>query len=70
MPRSKVEEILGEPEYSPVEGQYYYSSNRKNAKGVLVGLVVEYRRTEYRGGDIHSVITGRLESFGLMPIGE
>jgi hypothetical protein len=70
MPRAKVEEILGEPDYSPVEGQYYYSSNRENSKGVIVGLVVEYRRTEYRGSDIHTAITGRLESFRLMAIGE
>ena len=70
MPRARVEEVLGEPDYSPVEGQYYYSSDRKNSKGVTIGLVVEYRKTEYRGGDIHTVITGRLESFILMPIGE
>ena len=70
MPRAKVEEILGEPDYSPVEGQYYYSSNRKNSKGVIIGLVVEYRKTEYRDDDIHTVITEKLESFRLMPIGE
>jgi hypothetical protein len=70
MPRAKVEEVLGEPDYSPVEGQYYYSSDRENSKGVILGLVVEYRRTEYRGGDIHTAITGRLESFRLMAIGE
>jgi hypothetical protein len=70
MPPSKVEEILGEPDYSPVDGQYYYSSNRENSKGVTIGLVVEYRKTEYRGGDIHTVITGKLESFRLMPIAE
>ena len=70
MPRSKVEEILGEPDYSPVEGQYYYSSNRENSEGVTIGLVLEYRKTEYRDDDIHTVITGKLESFRLMPIGE
>ena|SRR5215204_1406322 len=70
MPRSKVEEILGEPDYSPVEGQYYYSSDRENAKGVTIGLVVEYRKTEYRDSDIHTVLTGKLESFRLMAIGE
>ena len=70
MPRSKVEELLGEPDYSPVDGQYYYSSNRNNSKGVVIGLAVEYRKTSYRADGIHTVITGKLESFKLMPIGE
>lgn len=70
MPRSKVEELLGEPDYSPVDGQYYYGSNRTNSKGVIMGLVVEYRKTSYRADGIHTIITGKLESFVLMPIGE
>lgn len=70
MPRSEVESLLGEPDYSPIEGQYYYSSNRKNAEGVILGLVVEYRKTTYGGAEIKIEITGKLESFSLMPIGE
>ena len=70
MPRVKVDEILGEPDYSPVEGVFYYSSNRNNSEGVPIGIVLEYRKTEYRDGDIHTVTTGRLESFVLMPIRE
>ena len=68
MPRSKVESILGEPDYSPVEGQYYYSSDKTNAKGVIIGLVVEYRK--YLNNDAGMTVTGKLESFTLMPIGE
>lgn len=70
MPQSEVESLLGEPDYSPIEGQYYYSSNRKNAEGVILGLVVEYRKTTYGGAEIKIEITGKLESFSLMPIGE
>jgi hypothetical protein len=68
MPRSKVESILGEPDYSPVDGQYYYSSDKKNAKGVIIGLVIEYRK--YVGNETDMTVTGKLESFSLMPIGE
>ena len=70
MRRSVVEGILGEAEYSPVEGQYYYSSDKRNAEGVTMGLVVEYRKTAYRSDGIHTTVTGKLESFTLMPIGE
>jgi hypothetical protein len=68
MPRSKVVSILGEPDYSPVDGQYYYSSDKTNSKGVIIGLVVEYRK--YVGNDVDMTVTGKLESFKLMPIGE
>lgn len=70
MPRSKVEEILGEPDYSPVEGVYYYASNRENSEGVTIGLLLEYRKTQYRDGVIQTVITGKLESFRLMLLRE
>lgn len=70
MPRSKVECFLGEPDYSPVEGVYYYSSDKMNAKGITLGLVVEYRKTEYRRDQIRTKVTGKLESFTLMPIAE
>ena len=68
MPRSKVESILGEPDYSPVDGQFYYSSDKKNSRGVIIGLAVEYRK--YVGTDTDMTVTGKLEWFRLMPIGE
>jgi hypothetical protein len=68
MPRCKVVSILGEPDYSPVDGQCYYSSDKTNSKGVIIGLVVEYRK--YVGNDVDMTVTGKLESFKLMSIGE
>jgi hypothetical protein len=57
MPRVEVERMLGAPDYSPVEGQYYYSSDRHNQ-----GLVVDYR--------LDGQMTDRLQDFTLGPIGE
>lgn len=79
MRRSEVEGLLGEADYSPVEGQYYYASDRRGPiKGLgyppvtaNVGLVVEYRITEYPGdGIIKSTLTDRLQSYYFGPIGE
>jgi outer membrane protein assembly factor BamE (lipoprotein component of BamABCDE complex) len=73
MARTEVEELLGEPDYSPVEGQYYYSSNRQETAGsgkkqvkqidMPVGLVVEYR-------DEQGKLTGQVQKFWLGNIGE
>jgi len=70
MPRSEVEALLGPPGYSPVDGQYYYSSDREVSVGddlplARYGLVVDYR-------DYHSgyELTNRLQIFTLGPIGE
>jgi len=70
MMRSKVEELLGEADYSPIKGQYYYSSDRSEVVGsgkermnVPVGLVVDYR-------DEQGNLTGQLQSFWLGRIGE
>lgn len=57
MPRVDVGRMLGAPDYSPVEGQYYYSSDRQNQ-----GLVVDYR--------LEGQLTDRLQDFTLGPIGE
>lgn len=71
MKRAKVENLLGEPDYSPTEGQYYYSSDRRQTiegpdhgvREVTVGLVVEYR-------DKNDNLTNELQDFKLGPIGE
>jgi hypothetical protein len=70
MPQSGVEALLGEPDYSPIEGQYYYSSNRRAANGETIGLVVEYRRIDARRDPMEMTQTGKLEWFEVMPIGE
>jgi len=73
MSRSEVESLLGEADYSPIEGQYYYSSDRREAVGseqeqdtqmtVPVGLVVEYL-------DDQGELTGQLQKFWLDRIEE
>ncbi|MCI5132581.1 MAG: hypothetical protein D3904_13975 [Candidatus Electrothrix sp. EH2] len=70
MSRSKVKKLLGESNYSPIEGQEYYSSDRKEAAGrgkeqisMTVGLVVDYR-------DEQGELTGQLQTFWLGVIGE
>ena len=70
MVRTKVEELLGEADYSPIEGQDYYSSDRHEAErrgeeqiDTPVGLVVDYQ-------DEQGVLTDRLQEFRLGRIGE
>jgi len=72
MERSEVEELLGEADYSPIDGQYYYSSDRQVAGNgqkqltqiaLTVGLVVEYR-------DEQGKLTGQVQKFWLGNIGE
>ncbi len=70
MKRTSVEQLLGAADYSPTEGQYYYSSDHeeyldeenKNHKAT-VGIVVDYRNEE-------GAVTEKLHSFWLGPIGE
>ncbi len=66
--RVHVLALLGEPDYSPTEGLYYYSSSRrvysKERDGdVVVGLVVDYRND-------HDKLTKVLQEFWVGPIGE
>lgn len=71
MKRSKVENLLGEPDYSPINGQYYYSSDREeypegstaDQNKVPVGLVVDYRNPL-------GVLTNELQTLWLGPVGE
>jgi hypothetical protein len=67
-PLQKVEALLGEPDYSPSEGIYYFSSDRREyskeaERELTIGLVVEFR-------DSDGKVTGRVESWRLGPIGE
>jgi hypothetical protein len=69
MTQAEVEQLLGPPDYSPIEGQYYYAlSDRKTEEGTPVGLIIEYRRINFRTGE--TVGSGKLESLTLGPIGE
>ncbi len=68
MRRAEIERQLGEADYSPTDGQYYYSSDRsvyveEQDRKVTVGLVVDYR-------DENGITTETLQIFRLGPIGE
>ena len=71
MRRTEAEHLLGEPDYSPIEGQCYYSSDREedSANGndghskVPVGIILDYR-------DKKGVSTGKIQTFQMGPIGE
>lgn len=61
MKRTDVEHILGAPDYSPIEGQYYYSST--NGGQTTIGVIVDYR-------DKNGFLTSELQQFLIGPIGE
>lgn len=68
MARNEVERLLGEPDYSPTDGQYYYSSSlseysKEQERETPVGLIVDYR-------DKSGAITSTLREFSFGPIGE
>lgn len=70
MERSSVEELLGEADYSPIEGQEYYSSDRREAVRhgkqevqIPVGLMIDYRDEQGRVGE-------QVQKFRLGRIGE
>lgn len=57
MKKTEVEALLGEPDYSPTDGQYNYSSSERNRI-----LVVDYR--------LDTQVTDRLQHFELMTTGD
>jgi hypothetical protein len=68
LPRDEVERLIGEPDYSPTPGQYYYSSAKKTRsehhdRDVTLGLVVDYR--DKSGAD-----TKALQKYLLGPLDE
>jgi hypothetical protein len=70
MEHGAVKELLGEPEYSPIAGQYYYSSDLRKTEirgkkwiDVPFGLIVDYRDEQGR-------VTEKLQTFELGRIGE
>jgi hypothetical protein len=69
LPRERIEQILGTPDYCPTDNQCYYGSDSANAVGVPYGLVVDYEvLSPYEEKETPS--PGKLESFSLMAIGE
>jgi hypothetical protein len=68
MDRKRVETLLGEADYSPTKGLYYYSSSKREhdpaqGRDVSVGLVVDYR-------DKDGKVTEALQQFAIQKIGE
>ncbi len=73
MKRTEVERLLGEPTYSPIEGQYYYSSDHmdyieENGSKwkASVGIIIEYRDYHNNNG----ILTDKVQGIWLGPIGE
>lgn len=62
MPQQQVEQLLGSPDYSPTEGQFYYSTDRQDSLGRTYGLVVDYRTDER--------LTEQLQEYWFGAIGE
>jgi hypothetical protein len=71
MSEQAVRALLGEPDICPVEGRCYYSSDRQDRRGHTMTLVVEYRHDVLLPDrEIDSVVSHRLESYSLGPVGE
>ncbi len=67
MPVSEVIQLLGEPVYSPIEGQFYYTSDSNDAEtGFVLGVVIYYTRED----STHPSSPWILEDYQWMPIGE
>lgn len=68
MQQQHIIDLLGEPDHSPIDGLYYYSSDKntpnleEQTHMVNHGLMVDYRAGE--------VLTKQLQAFTLGPIGE
>ena len=65
--QKEVESLLGEPDHSPIEGLYYYSSNKRihlkeSGQEHTIGAVLDYRNSGQP--------TNRLQHYNLGPIGE
>lgn len=63
MTREEVEALLGNPDYSPTDGKYYYASSEKiystnQERELPIGLIIDYRSSN---GDI----TGSLKNYWI-----
>lgn len=68
MPKAEVDRLLGKPDYSPTDGQYYYSSDKREysdvqKRAIVVGLIVDYHNEDFE-------VTDKLQEYSLGPIGE
>jgi len=78
MKKSDVENLLGEPDYSPVEGDYYYSiaydeekyfeMSDEDRQEVINGIVVSYRFKDEHTGNM--IVTDEFKGSWIGHIGE
>ena len=65
----EVVKILGEPDYSPTEGQFYYATEGRCAidggPAASCGFVLEYRIIEYGGDRIVVTLPDNREEYRL-----
>ncbi|MBS8226968.1 hypothetical protein DYI42_12060 [Vannielia litorea] len=64
--RSEVEELIGPPTYSPVDGVAMYASNDRQQVGerdLTLGLIIDYR-------DADAKLTDSVQTISYGPIGE
>lgn len=65
--RTDVERLLGEPDHCSADGlPCYYATERTNAAGLRLGVMVEYRVHNAGGTDL--VRTDRLEAVAFGPV--
>jgi hypothetical protein len=63
---AEVENLVGKPTYSPVDGQHYYATDaykRIGEREIPLGLILDFRNDR-------NAPTGKLESIFFGPIGE
>ena len=74
MPRAKVKELLGEPNYSPKDREYWYSSDQMASYGDYVIphtlVVTYYYKVEYGDEGVATKCNFMLESFKMYPAEE
>jgi len=68
MRKSEVEKLLGDADYSPTDGLFYYSSDKReiseiSGRKTIIGLVIDYRNSK-------GEVTEELQNFKLGFIGE
>ena len=77
MPKSEVDRLLGEPTYSPTEGQYYYPTGGEcplndppDQMLASCGLVADFRVINSDADPPSITVTGRLEDCWWGGVGE
>jgi hypothetical protein len=63
MTRKEVEDLLGKPKHSPATGVFYYSWDSNEKENAPLGIVVEYRRSIIKAGEVDEKYTGKLEKY-------